>query len=188
MALSLRLIKEKIMELRNVTRYYPENMPYGEGVQYFRSEDGQDFYESLDKFTKKYKLCIHPETGVIYSMAENVERLYPVGFTIVEVDELPDGFCIEARWYYKDGEVLPVPVDYRLQAESECARLTAIAEREISDKKTDLLLGIISDEEKEKLKAWRIYAKELQAMDLSTITDKTSYRAIEWPASPEPLS
>ncbi|HGV2852358.1 TPA: phage tail protein, partial [Escherichia coli] len=43
------------MELRNVTRYYPEEMPYGENIQYFRSADGQDFYESLDKFTKKYK-------------------------------------------------------------------------------------------------------------------------------------
>ncbi len=75
------------MELRNVTRYYPEEMPYGENIQYFRSEDGQDFYESLDKFTKKYKLCIHPETGVIYSMAEDVSRLYPAGFTIVEVDD-----------------------------------------------------------------------------------------------------
>ncbi|HCN8164414.1 TPA: tail fiber assembly protein, partial [Escherichia coli] len=153
------------MELSNITRYYPEDMPYGDGIQYFRSEDGQDFYESLDKFTKKYKLCTHPETGVIYSVAEDVSRLYPVGFTIVEVDELPDGFCIEARWYYKDGEVLPVPVDYRQQAESERARLTAIAEREISDKKTDLLLGIIGDEEKEKLTVWRIYAKSLQAMD-----------------------
>ncbi|HBD1923104.1 TPA: tail fiber assembly protein [Escherichia coli] len=176
------------MELINVTRYYPEDMPYGEGIQYFRSEDGQDFYESLDKFTKKYKLCTHPETGVIYSMAEDVSRLYPAGFTIVEVDELPDGFCIEARWYYKDGEVLPVPVDYRLLAESERARLTATAEREISDKKTDLLLGIISDIEIEKLVAWRIYAKSLQAMDFSTVTGKTSYNAIEWPVSPEASS
>ncbi|EQB3198999.1 tail fiber assembly protein [Escherichia coli] len=173
------------MELRNVTRYYPEGMPYGEGIQYFRSEDGQDFYNSLDKFTKKYKLCTHPETGVIYSMAEDVSRLYPSGFTIVEVDELPEGFCIEACWYYKDGEVLPVPVDYRQQAESERARLTAIAEREISDKKTDLLLGSISDEEKEKLKAWRVYANELQAMDFSTIADKAAYNNIAWPESPQ---
>ncbi|EFO2555285.1 phage tail protein, partial [Escherichia coli] len=30
MAHCIRLIKEKIMELRNVTRYYPEEMPYGE--------------------------------------------------------------------------------------------------------------------------------------------------------------
>lgn len=173
------------MELSAVTRYYPESMPYGEGIQYFRSEDGQDFYDSLDKFTKKYKLCTHPETGVIYSMAEDVSRFYPVGFTIVEVDKLPEGFCIEACWYYKDGEVLPVPVDYRQQAESERARLTAIAEREISDKKTDLLLGIISDEEKEKLKAWRVYAKELQAMDFSTIADKTAYDNIAWPELPQ---
>ncbi|HFF5865801.1 TPA: tail fiber assembly protein, partial [Shigella boydii] len=49
----------------------------------------------------------------------------------------------------------------------------------------DLLLGLISDEDKEKLKACRIYAKSLQAMDFSTITDKSSYNAIEWPASPE---
>ncbi|OSL95269.1 tail fiber assembly protein [Escherichia coli] len=173
------------MELRNVTRYYPENMPYGEGIQYFRSEDGLDFYDSLGKFTKKYKLSIHPETGVIYSMSEDVSRLYPAGFTIVEVDELPEDFCIEARWYYAEGPVLPVPVDYRQQAESECARLTAIAEREISDKKTDLLLGIISDEEKEKLKAWRIYVKELLAMDFSTIADKAAYDNIVWPESPQ---
>ncbi|EAA0484766.1 tail fiber assembly protein, partial [Shigella flexneri] len=43
----------------------------------------------------------------------------------------------------------------------------------------------ISDEDREKLKAYRIYAKSLQAMDFSVITDKTSYNAIEWPASPE---
>ncbi|HIA3424027.1 TPA: tail fiber assembly protein, partial [Escherichia coli] len=52
----------------------------------------------------------------------------------------------------------------------------------------DLLLGLISDEDKEKLKAWRMYAKSLQALDFSTITDKTSYRAIEWPVPPEASS
>ncbi len=173
------------MELRNVTRYYPEKMPYGEDIQYFRSEDGQDFYDALEKFTKKYKLSIHPETGIIYSMAEDVSRLYPAGFTIVEVDELPEGFCIEARWYYKDGEVLPVAVNYQQQAESARTRLITVAEREISDKKTDLLLEIISDEEKEKLKALRIYVKKLQTMDFSTIADKTAYDNIVWPESPQ---
>ncbi|EJQ0105167.1 phage tail protein, partial [Shigella flexneri] len=51
------------MELKNITRYYPENMPYGNNVQYFQSEDGKDFYESLPLFTKKYKLCITPDSG-----------------------------------------------------------------------------------------------------------------------------
>ncbi|EFM3571133.1 tail fiber assembly protein, partial [Escherichia coli] len=94
-------------------------------------------------------------------------------------------FGIEACWYYMDGEVLPVPVDYRQQVESERARLISLAEREISDKKMDLLLGLISEQDKEKLKIWRIYAKSLQAMDFSAITDKASYNAIEWPVYPE---
>ena len=57
-----------------------------------------------------------------------------------------------------------------------------------SEWEKDLLLGLISDEDREKLKAYRIYAKSLQAMDFSPITDKASYNAIEWPASPETSS
>ncbi|ENE8564353.1 DUF4376 domain-containing protein [Salmonella enterica] len=73
-------------------------MPYGEGVQYFQSEDGQDFYQSLDKFTKKYKLCVDPDTGIIRSAAEDVSTLYPGGFNIVETDVLPEGFDILGGW------------------------------------------------------------------------------------------
>ena len=53
------------MQLINVKRYYPEQKPYGNDAQYFQSEDGKDFYESLPLFTKKYKLCITPDSGVI---------------------------------------------------------------------------------------------------------------------------
>ncbi|WP_139339761.1 tail fiber assembly protein, partial [Shigella sonnei] len=49
----------------------------------------------------------------------------------------------------------------------------------------DLLLGLISDEDREKLKAYRIYAKSLQAMDFSAITDKATYNAINWPERPD---
>lgn len=173
------------MELRNVTRYYPEEMPYGENIQYFRSEDGQDFYESLDKFTKKYKLCIHPESGVIYSMAEDVSRLYPAGFTIVEVDELPEGFGIEASWYYKDGAVLPVPVDYSQLAETQRQRLLTAAQSVISDWKTELGLGTISDDDKTRLTQWMAYIKLLKTLDLSTVTDEISFNAINWPERPD---
>lgn len=173
------------MELRNVTRYYPENMPCGEGIQYFRSEDGQDFYESLDKFTKKYKLCTHPETSVIYSMAEDVSRLYPAGFTIVEVDELPEGFCIEARWYYRDGEVLPVPVDYSQLAEKQRQRLLNEAKDITSDWKTELELGVISDDDKARLTQWMAYIRSVKALDLSSVTDEVSFNAINWPERPD---
>ncbi|HEA8349102.1 TPA: tail fiber assembly protein [Escherichia coli] len=173
------------MELRNVSRYYPEDMPYGKDIQYFRSEDGQDFYESLDKFTKKYKLCIHPESGVIYSMAEDVSRLYPAGFTIVEVDELPEGFGIEASWYYKDGEVLPVPVDYSRLAEKKRQRLLNEAKDITSDWKTELELGTISDDDKVRLTKWMAYIKTVKTLDLSQVSDKSSFDLIQWPEKPD---
>lgn len=94
------------MELKNVSRYYPDEMPHGEGVQYFRSKDGLDFYESQDKFTKKYKLCVEPDTGVIRSAAEDVSTLYPAGFTIVETDTLPAEFDILGEWVWNGGEVI----------------------------------------------------------------------------------
>lgn len=173
------------MELRNVSRYYPKNMPYGKDIQYFCSEDGQDFYESLDKFTKKYKLCIHPETGVIYSMAEDVSRLYPAGFTIVEVDELPEGFGIEASWYYQDGEVLPVPVDYSQLAEKQRQRLLNEAKEITSDWKTELELGTISNDDKVRLTKWMAYIKAVKALDLSQVSDKSSFDLIQWPEKPD---
>lgn len=76
------------MELKNVTRYIPDDQDYDNNFLYFRSEDGQDFYESLSKFTKKYKLCIDSE-NIIRSVAEDVSRLYPAGFSVVEVNKLP---------------------------------------------------------------------------------------------------
>lgn len=172
------------MELRNVVRYYPEDMPYSEGIQYFCSDDGQDFYDSLEKFTKKYKLCIHPGTGVIYSMSEDVSRLYPAGFTIVETDELPDGFNIEGDWYFCDGRILLVPVDWQQKATTERSRRLTAAEKQTSDLKTELTLGIISDSDRETLTQWMLYIRALNAMDFSAVCDDTTFSAIEWPDAP----
>lgn len=105
------------MELKNVTRYIPDDPDYDNNFLYFRSEDGQDFYESLSKFTKKYKLCIDSE-NIIRSVSEDVSRLYPAGFSVVEVNKLPAGFNIYGDWKYSNGTVLAVPVDYQAKAET----------------------------------------------------------------------
>ncbi|CAD6115244.1 phage tail protein [Escherichia coli] len=175
------------MELRNVKRYYPEDMPYGEGIQYFRSEDGQDFYDSLDKFTKKYKLCTDPETGVIYSMAEDVSRLYPAGFTVVETDKLPDGFNIEGDWYFSKGKILPAPVDWQQKAMTECRKRLSEAEKRSSDLKAELMLDIIGDADKERLTEWVLYIRALNAMNFTKICDETSFNAIVWPEPPQAI-
>ncbi|MBB7735609.1 tail fiber assembly protein, partial [Escherichia coli] len=87
--------------------------------------------------------------------------------------------------FYRDGNFI---FDYKLKAEDERDALLQRVSIMTSEWEKDLLLGLISDEDREKLKAYRIYAKSLQAMDFSTITDKTSYNAIEWPVSPEASS
>ncbi|VEA37868.1 bacteriophage tail protein [Salmonella enterica subsp. enterica] len=97
------------MELKNVTRYTPDDPDYDNNFLYFRSEDGQDFYESLSKFTKKYKLCIDSE-NIIRSVSEDVSRLYPAGFSVVEVNKLPAGFNIYGDWKYSNGAVVAVPL------------------------------------------------------------------------------
>ncbi|OAT52118.1 hypothetical protein M989_02655 [Kluyvera georgiana ATCC 51603] len=40
-------------------------------------------------------------------------------------------------------------------------------------------LGLISDEDKQKLIAWRLYVKALEALELDAAPD------IEWPAKPD---
>ncbi|EAU5653506.1 tail fiber assembly protein [Salmonella enterica] len=172
------------MELKNVSRYYPEAPKYGNGVQYFRSEDGLDFYDSLDKFTKKYKLCVEPATGVICSVSEDASRLYPVGFSVVETDELPDGCNISGNWRFVDGTVSPVPVDYHKKAKSQCQSLLDDADDAVADWRTELSLGIISDEDKASLVKWMTYIKALKALDLSGVKDEDSFKAIKWPDKP----
>ncbi|EEZ6675152.1 tail fiber assembly protein, partial [Escherichia coli] len=72
-----------------------------------------------------------------------------------------------------------------LKAEDERDALLAQVSARTGEWEEDLLLGLISDEDREKLKAYRIYAKSLQAMDFSTITDKATYNAINWPERPD---
>ncbi|EDT3961291.1 tail fiber assembly protein [Salmonella enterica] len=173
------------MELKNVSRYCPENPEYGAGVQYFRSEDGLDFYDSQDKFTKKYKLCVEPTTGVICSVSEDVSRLYPAGFSVVETDELPDGCDISGKWRFVDGTVSPVPVDYHKKAESQRQNLLDDANDATKDWRTELSLGVISDEDKASLVKWMTYIKALNALDLSGVKNEAGYNAIKWPDKPE---
>ena len=58
-------------------------------------------------------------------------------------------------------------------------QLKAEAEETMSGWVLDLTLGLISDEDKQKLIAWRLYVKELDALELDAAPE------IEWPPRPE---
>ena len=57
-------------------------------------------------------------------------------------------------------------------------QLKAEAEEIMSGWVLDLTLGLISDEDKQKLIAWRLYVKALDALELDAAPD------IEWPEKP----
>ncbi|EBS7467030.1 tail fiber assembly protein [Salmonella enterica] len=172
------------MELKNVHRYIPDNPDYDSNFLYFRSEDGQDFYESLSKFTKKYKLCIDSE-NIIRSVSEDVSRLYPAGFSVVEVNKLPAGFNIFGDWQYKKGAVVAVPVNYHAKAETTRQKLLDAANSAIADWRTELALDEISDDDKATLTKWMAYINGLKSLDLKGISDEATFNKIQWPALPQ---
>ncbi|EEI7369628.1 tail fiber assembly protein [Salmonella enterica] len=172
------------MELKNVHRYIPDNPDYDSNFLYFRSEDGQDFYESLSKFTKKYKLCIDSE-NIIRSVSEDVSRLYPAGFSVVEVNKLPAGFNIFGDWQYKKGAVVAVPVNYHAKAETTRQKLLDAANSAIADWRTELALDEISDDDKATLTKWMAYIKGFKSLDLKGISDEATFNKIQWPALPQ---
>lgn len=172
------------MELKNVNRYIPDDPDYDSNFLYFCSEDGQDFYESLSKFTKKYKLCIDSE-NIIRSVSEDVSRLYPAGFSVVEVNKLPAGFNIYGDWKYSNGAVVAVPVDYQAKAETTRQKLLDAANSTIADWRTELALGEISDDDKASLTKWMAYIRELKSLALTGISDEATFNKIQWPVLPQ---
>lgn len=65
-----------------------------------------------------------------------------------------------------------------MQAEAEKQSLLANAEAVTADWRTELALGIISNEDKAKLTEWMQYIKAVKAVDVSTAPD------ISWPEPP----
>ncbi|WP_347003874.1 tail fiber assembly protein [Enterobacter roggenkampii] len=78
--------------------------------------------------------------------------------------------------------VMPTPEELHKnavrEAENRKAQLLAEAAQYTRDWQTDLLLGIITDEDKARLIAWMNYIKAVQAVDTSKAPD------ITWPTPP----
>ncbi|WP_333013039.1 tail fiber assembly protein [Kluyvera sichuanensis] len=99
---------------------------------------------------------------------------------------VPDDFTGGAMTYNRftgewvaDAPYIRTHADDVNDAEAVRNQLKAEAEEIISGWVLDLNLGLISDEDKQKLIAWRLYVKALDALDLDTAPD------IEWPTKPE---
>ncbi|EPV4635273.1 tail fiber assembly protein, partial [Shigella boydii] len=153
-------------------------------VTWLFSEDGKNWYEEQKNFASDTIKMVYTGDGRVVWVGKDVTGIEPRNASVIEVPDITANRRITAPgyWFYRNDEFV---FDYRLKAEDERDALLVQVSARTGEWEEDLLLGLISDEDREKLKAYRIYAKSLQAMDFSAITDKSSYNAIEWPVSPE---
>ncbi|AQW76251.1 phage tail protein [Escherichia coli M8] len=157
------------------------------GVTWLFSEDGKNWYEEQKNFASDTIKMVYTGDGRVVWVGKDVTGIEPRNASVIEVPDITANRRITAPgyWFYRNDEFV---FDYKLKAEDERDALLKQVSIMTSEWEKDLLLGLISDEDREKLKAYRIYAKSLQAMDFNIITDKTSYNAIEWPVTPEASS
>ncbi|EKY5906499.1 tail fiber assembly protein [Escherichia coli] len=181
-----------MLHLKNITAGNPKTaeqyqMTKRHSIVWLFSEDGKNWYEEQKNFASDTIKVAYNERGRVVWVGKDVTGIEPTNVSIIELPDITTNRRITAPgyWFYRNDEFV---FDYKLKAEDERDALLKQVSIMTSEWEKDLLLGLISDEDREKLKAYRIYAKSLQAMDFSTITDKTSYNAIEWPVSPEASS
>ncbi|MVW20227.1 tail fiber assembly protein [Escherichia coli] len=182
-----------MMHLKNITAQNPKTIEQYQLARQHKfllwlfSDDGQEWHEAQEKFQPDTLKVIYVETGEVVWVGKDITSICPENKSVIELPDITANRRIEASgyWFYRDGNFI---FDYKLKAEDERDALLQRASIMTSEWEKDLLLGLISDEDRERLKAYRIYAKSLQAMDFNIITDKTSYNAIEWPVYPEASS
>ncbi|ECC9153538.1 tail fiber assembly protein [Salmonella enterica subsp. salamae] len=167
------------------------------GAYFLESEDGQDWYECQSLFSDDTAKIMYDHEGVIWGVVNTpvpqrgntyaVSMLWPVNMSVAEIDaaDCPDDCRGDGSWLYRDGQVLPVPVDYQAKAETTRQKLLNDADNAIKDWRTELALGIISDENKAALILWMNYINVLKSLDLAGVSDETTFTAIWWPSLPQ---
>lgn len=171
----------------NFTAYTPEG-EYPGGILWLRDEEGTDWYDCQSDFQPDtVKVAYRESDGVIVSMSTDVSALCPNGLSVAEVSEWPDGADITGGWIFDGEKVVERDLtedECQGLAESQRRVLISEAKETISLWQSELLLGTISDEDRESLTEWIAYIKALQSLDLSGVTDEASYSDIVWPDKP----
>ncbi|EAM5654230.1 tail fiber assembly protein, partial [Salmonella enterica] len=126
--------------------------------------------------------CIHPDTKVIHSVSEDISTLYPAGFDIVESDSLPYDDIISGKYQFVDNKIIPRTyneVELTQITNAEKSKKLKLANEKIRPLQDAVDLGIATDEEIQKLGAWKRYRVEINRIDTSNLLD------ISWPLPPD---
>lgn len=175
--------------LRSFSFYTPAKV-VAEGIRYLRDTNKNDWYESQKSFQADTLKIVYDTENIIISAAKDVSGLWPEGASVAEIsaDDVPAAFDINGSWIF-DGTGIKARTysasEWLARAESERQSLLTVANDTIADWRTELGLGVISEEDKTSLTAWMIYIKTVKQLDLSGVFTEKEYNDLVWPEIPD---
>lgn len=154
-------------------------------AMFLYDENGNEWYGCQKGFLPNTIKIAYDSNGVIRSIAVNkdVSSLWPVGFSVAEVRDTTANrrADISGGWVFNGEDIVKrvyTPDELQVQAESKKGKLITSANKKTQAWQTQLMLGMISDENKKSLISWMEYVQKVQLVDTSLGLDA------EWPAHP----
>ena len=138
------------------------------------SEDGKNWYEELKNFQEDTIKLAYTVEGIIVAMDKDVSAINPEGLSVVELPDITANrrADISGKWMFKDGVVIKrtyTEEEQRQQAENEKQSLLQLVRDKTQLWDSQLRLGIISDENKQKLTEWMLFAQKVESTDTSSL-------------------
>lgn len=157
---------------------YQESLAKEYSASFITDEDGNDWYEIQKELNNVTWKVVVDFAGVVVAFNQDASTLFPVGCSVVDVEEIPDDLDNNGLWMY-DFNLSKFSYNYIKEAESEKEkRLNEIGPRiqYLSDKKDD---GDITEGESSKLLMFRSYRADVRNVDVNKAPD------IVWPDVPQ---
>ncbi|MCZ8936378.1 tail fiber assembly protein [Escherichia albertii] len=177
-----------MMHLKNIKAGNPKTVEQYEltrqfGVVWLYSDEDRNWYEEQKNFQGDTIKIAYTADGIIVAVDKDVSTINPEGLSVVEVPDITANrrADISGNWLFKDGAVTKrtyTGEEQRQQAENEKQNLLQLVRDKTQLWDSQLRLGIISDENKQKLTEWLLYAQKVESTD-------TSVLPVTFPEQPE---
>ncbi|WP_371330645.1 tail fiber assembly protein [Klebsiella quasipneumoniae] len=171
----------------------------GEIPLFLVSEESQDWYECQSAFLPDTIKIMYDPDGIIVSVIDKpvsqrgntlaVSLFFPLGMSVVELSpsDYPEGVVADGSWVFDGSNVVRrrySAQEIQQRAERDRQQLMAAATGIIGIWQTELLLELISEDDRNSLEKWVSYLRSLRLMDFSSLSDEVDYKNINWPEKP----
>ena len=171
------------MHMKNFREYIPLDSDLDDnflsakksGGVFIKDDEGRDFYKSKDLFSESTLKVVYDAENNVVVIRKNIDSTFPVGRSVIEIE---DQEYDDSRVYKIDTDKRVLVLNTQLENRGKKQRLIDEADAVIQPTLGYAVSGILSDTEKETLKAWNEYRKALEDVDV-TATD------IKWPTKPK---